>query len=254
MNKWEYLDRLTELLACLPPDHRIESVSFYAEMIDDRMEDGMTEEEAVAALDPPGVAAEAILDELPAVPRVVAKTRRKSRALLWTAVIVGSPIWLSLAAAFLVTAVAIYACIWLLAACIWLLAIGLVLGAPIGVFLFAVGIMVGNVPFSVAELGAGLFSGAIGVLCLRGAYVASKQLARLSRVWVAKAVSPFVKRKKGASDDGGAGDGGSSPESGAKGSTNGFADGERGSAGIEPARAKALASGRKMLPGSASLA
>lgn len=100
MNKQEYVNRLNELLACLPADHRLESVSFYEEMIDDRMEDGMTEEQAVAALDAPGVAAEKILDDLPAVPRAVVKTRRKSRALLWSAAIIGSPLWVALALAF----------------------------------------------------------------------------------------------------------------------------------------------------------
>lgn len=72
-------------------------------MIDDRMEDGMTEEQAVAALDAPGVAAEKILDDLPVVPRAVVKTRRKSRALLWGAAIVGSPLWVALALAFAVS-------------------------------------------------------------------------------------------------------------------------------------------------------
>lgn len=61
-------------------------------MIDDRMEDGMTEEQAVAA--------EKILDDLPVVPRAVVKTRRKSQALLWGAAIVGSPLWVALALAF----------------------------------------------------------------------------------------------------------------------------------------------------------
>lgn len=44
MNKQEYVNRLNELLTCLPADYRLESVSFYEEMIDDCMEDGMTEE------------------------------------------------------------------------------------------------------------------------------------------------------------------------------------------------------------------
>lgn len=108
MNKQEYISRLNELLACLPADHRLESISFYEEMIDDRMEDGMTEEQAVAALDAPGIAAEKILDDLPAVPRVVVKTRRKSRALLWGAAIIGSPLWVALTLAFAAAVLGIY--------------------------------------------------------------------------------------------------------------------------------------------------
>jgi len=85
MTKAEYLSRLESLLSCLPEGQRAESLAFYEEMILDRMEEGLSEEEAVSTLDAPGVVAEAILDDLPAVPRVVAKTRRKSRVLLWSA-------------------------------------------------------------------------------------------------------------------------------------------------------------------------
>lgn len=201
MNKREYLDRLEDLLACLSKEQRAESLAFYEEMIDDRIEEGMTEEEAVAALDAPGVAAEAILDELPAVPRAVAKTRRKSRVLLWAAVIVGSPIWLSLLVAFVIVAVTVYACIWILAACIWVVAAALVVAFPFSLLLAFWGVCAGNVPYALAQAGMGLVGLAFGALCFKGAWVASKQLVRLSRLWLAKVASPFVKRRKNRHDD-----------------------------------------------------
>lgn len=213
MNKREYLDRLTELLACLPPDQRVESVSFYAEMIDDRVEEGMTEEEAVAALDAPGVAAEAILDDLPAVPRAVAKTRRKSRMLLWAIVIVGWPVLLPLLVSFVAAAVVIYLAIWLCAASVWLVAIGMLIGLPFGIVCAFWGLAAGNIPFAVVQLGASLLCGALGALCLRGAFVATRQFARLSRLWAAKALSPFVKVKNKDAEDGGTG--ASGPQGGA---------------------------------------
>ena len=69
MTRDEFLNRLGELLACLPADQVKETQEFYAEAIADRMEDGMTEAEAVVAMGTPGEVAEATLDELPAVPR-----------------------------------------------------------------------------------------------------------------------------------------------------------------------------------------
>ncbi len=72
MTRDEFLNRLGELLACLPADQVKETQEFYAEAIADRMEDGMTEAEAVAAMGTPGEVAEATLDELPAVPRAIA--------------------------------------------------------------------------------------------------------------------------------------------------------------------------------------
>mgnify|MGYP000346815723 CR=1 FL=1 len=65
MTRDEFLNRLGELLACLPADQVKETQEFYAEAIADRMEDGMTEAGAVAAMGTPGEVAEATLDELP---------------------------------------------------------------------------------------------------------------------------------------------------------------------------------------------
>lgn len=201
MNKQEYINRLNELLACLSADHRLESISFYEEVIDDRMEDGMTEEQAVAALDAPGIAAEKILDDLPAVPRVVVKTRRKSRALLWGAAIIGSPLWVALALAFAATVLGIYLCIWLLAACIWVIAIGGILCLPLGTLLAFWGIEAGNTAFALWGFGSGLVGSALGALCARGAFAASKQLALLSRRWLRRALSLFTDTYKRSKDD-----------------------------------------------------
>ena len=54
MTRDEFLGRLGELLACLPADQVEETKQFYAEAIADRMEDGMSEEETVAAMGAPG--------------------------------------------------------------------------------------------------------------------------------------------------------------------------------------------------------
>nr|AHF25199.1 putative secreted protein [uncultured bacterium Contig1578] len=59
MNKSEFLDRLNHCLAALPAQEKARLNDYYAEMIDDRVENGMSEEEAVAALgDPVALAGE----------------------------------------------------------------------------------------------------------------------------------------------------------------------------------------------------
>lgn len=125
MTRDEFLGRLGELLSCLPAEQVEETKAFYAEAIADRMEDGMSEEEAVAAMGTPGEVAEATLDDLPAVPRAIARTRRRSTALLWVLAIVGSPVWVPLLAAFAAVAVTVYICIWVLALCVWIVAAAL---------------------------------------------------------------------------------------------------------------------------------
>ena len=63
MQKTEFLDRLRTALADLPAEELEKTLGYYAEMIEDRMEDGMDEEAAVAAMgDPEAVAREILLD------------------------------------------------------------------------------------------------------------------------------------------------------------------------------------------------
>ncbi|MBQ7459869.1 MAG: DUF4097 family beta strand repeat protein [Oscillospiraceae bacterium] len=50
MNKKEFIDELCKRLRKTPADEAERTVNYYSEAIDDRIEDGMTEEEAVAAL------------------------------------------------------------------------------------------------------------------------------------------------------------------------------------------------------------
>lgn len=201
MTRDEFLGRLGELLACLPAEQIEETKAFYAEAIADRMEDGMSEEEAVAAMGTPGEVAEATLDDLPAVPRAIARTRRRSTALLWVLTVVGSPVWVPLLIAFVAVALSVYVCIWVLALCVWLVAAALG-GMGVVELLFAAGgVAIGHVPYVLASAGVGL--GLIGVALLAGAgaWAASKQIARLSALWARKAASPFW---KGRGEKGGA--------------------------------------------------
>lgn len=193
MTRDEFLGRLGELLACLPAEQVEETKAFYAEAIADRMEDGMGEEEAVAAMGTPGEAAEATLDDLPAVPRAIARTRRRSTALLWALTIAGSPVWVPLLVAFAAVAVTVYICIWVLALCVWIVAVALG-SAGIAELLFAAcGIAIGHFPYVLASAGMGLAFLGGAFLVGVGAWAVSRQIARLSALWARKAVSPFWK-------------------------------------------------------------
>lgn len=200
MTRDEFLDRLGELLACLPAEQVEETKAFYAEAIADRVEDGMSEEEAVAAMGAPGEVAEATLDDLPAVPRAIARTRRRSTVLLWVLTIVGSPVWVPLLIAFVIVALSIYFCIWVLAFCVWVIAMALGAVGAAAFALVAAGIAIGHVPYVLAMLGCGLAFIGAALLVGAGAWAASKQIARLSALWARKAISPFWKSKDGRDD------------------------------------------------------
>ncbi len=98
MTKQEFLQQLEAGLSGLPKGDIDEQLRFYSEMIDDRMEDGLTEEESVRQIGDPREIAQSIISETP-ISRLV-KEKVKNRAPLGTLAIVllvlGFPLWFPL--------------------------------------------------------------------------------------------------------------------------------------------------------------
>lgn len=110
MNRDAFLAAVAARLKGLPPADVQRSLDYFREMIDDRMEDGLSEEAAVAALGSPEEAAGRILEETP-LPRLVKARIKPSRTLrLWEIVLLalGSPVWLPLVLVGLLLALLVY--------------------------------------------------------------------------------------------------------------------------------------------------
>ena len=134
MNKTEFLDALRHALGKLPSYEVEQSIAFYAEMIDDRIEDGMSEQEAVAALGSVHAIAAQIVAETPPIPKAIAKANTGSRTLNIVLLAILSPIWVTLALAFACMVLAIYLAIWSVVVALWAVVAMLLLCAPIGGF------------------------------------------------------------------------------------------------------------------------
>ena len=170
MTKNEFLSALREQLAGLPQEDIEHSLDFYAEAIEDRVEDGMSEEEAVSSLGVPKEIASRIIADIP-LSRLVKnklRPRRKLGAFTIVLLIIGSPIWLSLLAAALVIALSVYAIIW--AAVISLYAVCLTLAscAVAGIFCLVSYATSGNLAGGIAFLGAGIFCAGLFFFALLG--------------------------------------------------------------------------------------
>ncbi len=92
MNKYEFLAQLRKQLELIPEEDARASVDYYAEMIDDRMEEGLSEEAAVAAIGDVREIARNILAETPAEQ----KKPRKISGWVVALLVLGAPVWLSL--------------------------------------------------------------------------------------------------------------------------------------------------------------
>ena len=98
MNKQEYLSAIRVRIPKMPTEDMERFIAYYSEMIDDRMEDGMTEEEAVAMMDTPDDAVDQILEDTPLSKIVKQKIKPTHRLRAWEIVLIvlGSPVWVPL--------------------------------------------------------------------------------------------------------------------------------------------------------------
>ena len=98
MDKQTFLTRLRNGLSGLPQEDVEERLTFYSEMIDDRMEEGCTEAEAVAEIGPVEEVLAQIVADIPLTKLVKKKMKPKHTLKAWEIVllVLGSPLWLSL--------------------------------------------------------------------------------------------------------------------------------------------------------------
>jgi len=127
MNKREFLDRLRARLAGLPLQELEERLNFYSEMIDDRIEEGQTEEDAVLAVGSVEDIAAQIIADIPLTKIAKERLRPKKRLGAWEILllVLGSPIWLSLAVAVFSVILALYAVLWSVIVSVWAIFISL---------------------------------------------------------------------------------------------------------------------------------
>ncbi len=116
MNKQEFLDQLRSKLKGLPQEDIEERVSFYREMIEDHVEDGATEEEAVSSIGPVDEVVNTIMSEIPLSKLVKnrAKTRQKKSMPAWAIVllILGFPVWFPLLLSAVIVIFSLYITVW----------------------------------------------------------------------------------------------------------------------------------------------
>ena len=168
MTKTQFVLELSEKLSGLPNDDIKKSAEFYIEMIDDHMDEGMSEAEAVAAIGSVDTIAEQIFSEIPMVKLVKEKIKPKHKLRAWEIVLLalGSPIWISLAAVAIAVVFSIYVCLWAVEICIYATNITFFAGALSGVVLTVVYFIHGNVGGAIFVLGAGILCVGLGLLMM----------------------------------------------------------------------------------------
>lgn len=133
MLKKQFLDELTKALEGLPEDELNDRISFYSDMIDDRMEDGMSEEDAVGDIGTVEEVKSEIMSNVSLVKIVKHKVKPKRRLKTWEIVVlcVTSPIWVGLVIAGFAVILALVVALWAIVVALCAADIGIGIGGPI---------------------------------------------------------------------------------------------------------------------------
>jgi uncharacterized membrane protein len=191
MRKQEFIDRLRENLSGLPTAETEERLDFYEEMIEDRMEEGISEEEAVAAIGSPDKIAAQIIEEIPLKKIVKEKIKPKRKLKAWEIVLlaVGSPIWVSLLIIVpFAVGISLYASLWSVIGSLWAVFVS-VAASAFGGTVGGIGlIFLSHVPSGLVLISAGLFCAGLSVFLFCGCKAVTK-----GAVWLTKKIAFGIK-------------------------------------------------------------
>lgn len=194
MTKDEFLSALGSRLSGIPSEDRRKSLEYYSEIIDDRMEDGLSQEEAVEALGSVEDIVLTILSDISLGKLVKEKVTPKGR---WETVllVLGAPLWLSAALALACLVLSVYLMLWSAVASLY--AVTASLGATAAAGLIAMVLLAarGELLAGLFLLGGGLVCAGLTILVFHLSSLAAKGTIALSKLAVTGVKRLFLRKE-----------------------------------------------------------
>ena len=190
MTKKQFLKNLRRELSGLPRAEITERVGFYTEMIDDKMEDGMTEAEAIDSIctsDPIGSKVK-ITDEDPG-------TRSKRSTTETVLLILGFPVWFSILAALFAVIVTLIASLWSIAVAFWAIFVSAAVSAPCAAIASIFCLFSGNVAMFGMGMAAAPTCAGVAIIFFYIAKYFTIASAKIT-VWTFRSIAKMFKRKE----------------------------------------------------------
>lgn len=196
MNKSEFLAALREKLNGVPEDDINKSLDFYAEMIDDRVEDGMSEEEAVEALGSMEEIIAQILSEVSLPKLVKEKVKPKQALKAWEVVllVLGAPIWVPIVLALCSVVLSAYLAVWMMIISLYVLDLSVALSGLALIGLAFGALIQSNFAVFGMMFGCGLILMGLSVLLFFGFNLVTKGILWLSKKILIGIKGLFIKK------------------------------------------------------------
>ena len=197
MTKNEFLAELRSRLSGVPEKDAEDRLGFYSEIIDDRMEEGLSEEEAVRGIGSIDEIAAGITAEISQARNKDQKRESKRKLKAWEIVLLaaGSPVWLPLAIAAVAVIFSLYAVLWALVISLWAVFVAFTATAGGSIVIFVVQVIYGNALAGVAILGAGLILAGSSIFLFFGCKNSTKGTAVLVKKLALGIKRIFVKKE-----------------------------------------------------------
>ena len=194
MSKQEFLQTLREKLNGLPQKDIEERISFYEEAINDRIDDGKSEEEAVSDVGSVDLIVEEIARDTPLITLVKERITPKRKIEGWEIVllILGFPLWFPLALTGLILALVFYLLIWVGVIVTYSVEIALTGSAIASFIAFFANLFSGT--FNPIMLGAFIMCSGGAILLVFGCIGATKGTLKISKDILTKIKTLFIRK------------------------------------------------------------
>lgn len=194
MTKKEFLAKGRKALSHLSKEELEERLAFYGEMIDDRMEEGLSETDAVMQiLKSEETVAHLFLDESFEEEKDEEK-KGVGEGAKTALIVAGSPLWFALTVAAVVLWISLAATAFSVVVAVWSVFISFAVTAPVSVLGGIVIALFGRPLAGVAMVGVGLICAGLAVFTYYGAKVVGKGGWRLVKKSVAAVKKCFEKK------------------------------------------------------------
>ena len=198
MNKQEFSEKLQKGLSGFPKEDKKERIDFLCEMIDDKIEEGLSEDEAVAQMGDINGIIDEIIAETPLKKLIKEKMTKSKKLKAWEIVLLalGSPILLSLLIVLISVILAVYVSLWSVIITFWAVFITLAVCLPTGLIVGIYFAVTGNALSGIALIAAGLFCGGLSIFMFFGCKEITKVILKLTKMFAIKIKKIFVKKEE----------------------------------------------------------
>ena len=196
MRKQDFIKELRLNLSFLPKEEIDDRISFYSELIDDKIDEGVKEEDAIKSIGSIDEIINQIIDEMPLskIAKDKIKQKRKLSGLEIALIIVGSPIWLSLLLSLIAVLFSLYIIGWSIVISIWAILISLIAVLVAGIVLTIISLFSNIYIVALSYLGATLVILGLTILMHYVCKIITRLYIKLTKLIVLSIKKKMLKR------------------------------------------------------------